>query len=264
MQKRLFLLFVVFTVSIFHFPVRAQDALVMNFIFPGGEGSAQEAQSVLDSFFNFIQKNGGPRIRGEYFSSADIRSSLKRSDLALMSLDAFYQLKTKPEVLLSALPIETKKGAHYYVLGLAGGGSKTLGSKVILSSRLLPKEYLQKVIFKGENDRIRVEPREHILQTLKKVSKGELKADILLDSFEYHSFKKLSLKWTKNLKFLYKSRPLPPSPLVAIKKIPPATIKSLTQTLTKMNQSSEGQEILDILRIRGFAKTSTEVYHNIF
>ncbi len=247
----------------------------MIFVYPGGEGSAEEAQPFLDQFFEQIKKMGGPDISGSYLPSLEegIRTvQVGRHHIGILSLESYLKLKQQYSIdlFLATLPLNsTTPEERYFLLAQASSDpieSKT-GLEKIYLSRPMDPEFFGEILFpnfpldKQVTFQLEVTPQLPI--TLKKVSQGEIEGMVLLDSFEYQGFKKLELEWTKNLRLSSVSNTVPSSPVVLFQTLPEAIKKNMEQSLIKLGSTGEGRGILRNLRLRGFVKPSKQIYSDV-
>lgn len=255
-NKRNFFVFLfIFFLSL---PTFAQSQpLTMIFIQPGGEGSMEEAQPILDEFFRLIQKNGGPMIKGKYYPlKEEGLRALTGAHLAIVSPPLFDELQKKGEVILSTISAASNSPDEFYHFLVHQDSPKNIleDKLMVYSSEPLGETFLKEKIFSKWNHPLNLEnkPNSQILSVLRKVAQKEITGGVLLNNFEYQSFEKTNLEWKKNLKTIYKSPPLLSAPLVLLKDLPEEQKKSLINSLLQINKTEEGKEVLESLRLKGF------------
>jgi ABC-type phosphate/phosphonate transport system substrate-binding protein len=251
----------------------AEDTLSMAFIYPGGEGSAEDAQPYLDQLFKIIHDNNGPLIQGKYYQSAaeGLKAlSAGKIQIGIVSLDFYLEKKSKVpmEVFLSTRPLASHANGEQYVLLVESkvGSLKKSGITEVYNSRTLSDSFVKKVLFSAYPDELaatHIVAGVKMIPQLKKISTGEIKGAALLDSYEYASFKKLNTDWSKNLKPLYTSAAIPPSPVVLFKPLKDDTKAKLEAAMSKVGQMAQGKQVLESLRLSGFEKPNTKMYQEM-
>lgn len=247
----------------------------MIFVYPGGEGSAMDAQPFLHQFFEQIKKTGGPEVSGSYIPSLEEGIQTLETappHLGIVSLESYLKLKKNHsmELFLATLPLNgTTPEERYFLLAQADASpleSKTGLEKIYLSRPMNPKLFSEILFPNLPSDKkvlFELEVTPQLPITLKKVSQGELEGTVLLDSFEYQGFKRLNLEWTKNLRLSSVSKTIPSSPVVLFQPLSETVKKNLYQSLIKLSSTGEGRKILRNLRLRGFVKPSKEFYADV-
>lgn len=236
----------------------------MVFIYPGGEGSNEDAQPLLDLFCEQVKKNGGPSIKTEYIPELDRAIKViknKSAHLGILSLDFYLEqnINNSFEILLSTHPINSKNSTERYYVLASETASPGENAKNLFVSRPLNEKFVKNILLKEfSSENIHLETMPNLVPLLKMMGKGESGDYALVDSFEYDALKKISLEWAKNLKTVYTSPPVPASPLVLLAKLPEKTEKAIINAFMKMSKSKEGEEILASLRLRGFTRPDKE------
>lgn len=257
------------------FPAVGQEKLTMAFIYPGGEGSAEEAQPILNRFFELIQKKGGPRVLGAYYPTLEEGLSAVKTDKAqagIVSLETYLTLKKNRtvEILLSTLPAASNNQMERYFLLTTAATAETLEPAKVLTvyaSRPMHPVFFRSVLMTNipaefQAD-FQLETDPNLLGRLKKLASGEAPGGALLDNYEYVSLKKLNLDWVGNLKLVYSSPLVPSSPFVLFTPLPETEKQRLIRALMGLPDSLDGREILKLLRLKGFAKPQTGAYQAV-
>lgn len=273
--KIIFLLFQ-FLCLFYTFSVHAEEVYRMAFISPGGEGDTTSAQPFLDQFFEWIVKQGGPRLTGQYFNTMDEAINVirkKEASIGLLNLETFLkENQTSPmEVILTTIPLTTGDyKERYFLLAKKGFSSDEESSRqkqTVYASHPVSLNFFFRVLFRNlpldAPGFFTIEETSNILGKLKKMAEGEKSCCVLLNTYEYQSFKKLALPWTKNLKLASTSREIPTSPVVLLKKVPPLEGEKIIAAFSQMSNSSGGREILRSLRLQGFAKPPLKFYEEV-
>jgi len=234
------------------------QTLKMIFWYPGEAGSTTEAQSFIDTFFEYLNKEIAPyKISGKYFNSTSEGLAYIKSDrpqLGIASLAAYTINKDKlggAEILLQTLPLPD--GAATEKMVIVGKGPRpTDFNGVLFSKQPLTDRFVSEKIFAGAYTP-KVTVVRNIIPTLKEISSGEKKGGILLQPMEYYTLKKMSQPWTKELSLWYTSLPIPSAPLVIFNEISQQLKEKIKNTLLKMPGNPSGIAILNELRLAGFS-----------
>lgn len=244
----------------------------MVFIQPGGEGSAGEAQPLLDRFFAEIGRAGGPSVSGGYYNTRnDGIEALKRADLAILPLDLYLQVSRKMSLrpILSIKPLGVDDGIEKYhvIVHKDVQDLKTSPITKIYTSHLISDGFVRLIALKdipmSQTVNLGVFHAPDIVAKLKQVALKEELSAILLNAYEMESFKKMNLDWKELLKLYYRSPPVPTSPVVLVKTLPDRVTDRLTRSLLKVASSSQGMQVLNELRIEGFADPQKKLYEEL-
>lgn len=219
----------------------------MIFVYPGGEGTAAQAQNLLNQFFEEIKNQGGPALSGEYYNDekkafATIKKG--KADFAIVSLDFYQTHSDLLEKVLSTHPLESSSSSEVYTLL-----SNEEKISQVYTTRNFSENFL-KGIFKEKWPEAPLVKSNSLFQSLKSLGNKEIQGAILLDSYEMASFKNLNFDWKKNLKPTASAQ-TEGSPFVKIKKSSQETQK-IKEALLKLHQSESGKEILEELRLKSF------------
>jgi hypothetical protein len=258
-MKILRFVLVALLLSIFTRPLSAatQD-LKMIFWYPGEAGTTQDAQGVLDSFFNYLNGRISPyKISGKYFNSVpDGISYLKkdRPGLAIVSFANFVingQALGKYEQILKTLPLPGGKTTEQYVVvGLDARPSEwnvTLYSKQPLTSKFVNNYII------GKETNIQPIAVPGIIPTLKGVADGSKKGGVILQPVEYQALQAINQPWARQLSVWHTSVPVPSAPFLALGTLSEDARQKITSALIGMSNDPEGKKILETLRLKGFA-----------
>jgi hypothetical protein len=248
------------------------EAKVYPFIFwyPGGEGTALQAKPILTAFTDYLNARTpkDQKFRPQYISDVASGKKIireKNVSVGIVSLPIYLESTelTKVKLLLQTLPLPEKNGTEHFYLLAHRNASLSPYDSAVYSPRPYPTAFLKNVIFSNNPAMASAKliPTETILNTLKKVGQEELKAYILVNSFEYETVKHLDASWAQQLSVISISPPLPTSPMVIfhhhLLKNP---LDNLIPILLKMPQDPEGKEILETLRLNGFKVPDLKIY----
>lgn len=229
----------------------------MVFWYPGEAGSTGEAQPTIDSFFQYVKENGKVNLTGAYYNTMDgglnyIRS--KKPALGILSnfiWEAHKNSFPSAEIILATLPLP--HGASKERYALVGVGPLKDDGSIVYTSEPLSRLFITKALFNDLPRSLKLEQTSSMIQKLKGISQGILKGYAILTPIEAFTLKKIKSTWAQNIKVLNTSQAVPTARLILFD---PGFAKKdvLTETLLNMKNNPEGQEILDSLRLTGFAK----------
>ncbi len=266
-QKFLGIVIILFCFSL---PVKAaSDRYRVLFWYPGAEGTPEQALPLLQTWTDYIAEQGGiqgsiePVYRTDPVASGVGFLKKLKPTVAIVSLEAYQAIQTEYPVTILAQTQREPAGdgsQRYYLIHKKGNASF---QTVELSEPLDPPFAEAKILapsrFSKQHPPFHYAPQ--ILQTLKKIGRGELPAAALINDYEWAVLKQTSLPWSQNLAVLLKSSPLPAPPLILFtdwKKSFP--VKTVLQTLKVMDKNPDGKEILEALRMRGFKEPRPAAY----
>src|SRR3989338_1217685 len=251
------------------------EAKTYDFIFwyPGGEGTAAQAQPILTTFTDYLNQRTPDNIKFKPLYISDVTSGKKiiqsnKTSLGIISLPVYLESKELREValLLQTLSLPEKNGTERFYLLTHKGASPSPYDSPVYSPRPYSSLFLKNVIFSNSPmmAAAKLVPTENIMGIIKKIGQDELKAYFLINSFEYETIKNLEALWAQNVTVESTSVPLPSAPLVVF----PAPqskhpFEIIIPILLTMHQDPEGSEILQTLRLHGFQKPDIQVYEKL-
>jgi len=252
------------------------DPLSMIFLYPGGEGSAQEAQPFLDAFTKKISDKGGPEIQAVYVNDLDDglqQITQNKHTLGILSLEAYLKASSQRPFSpwLTTYPLASDGPYERYFLlgkntegeaeqGLLKGGTWTIYNAKPVNNHFLSLLFTDIPAEKPVS--LEAMQTENILGILRKIASGELtNTCVLMDTYEYQSFKKISLDWTRDLRLISASKTIPASPLVLFGNLPQDQKDKLEEVFLGMNKDSK--EILRGLRLKGFSPAQNTLYQEM-
>jgi hypothetical protein len=255
MKKTLFATLALFIATSVSFEALAASNKMV-FWYPGEAGSTEEAQPTLDAFFEYIKENVSVSLSGAYYNTVpDGMSYIKNKKPAIGILSNFVWETQKTnwpnaKVFLATLPLPNGTSTERYAL--VGLGPIKDGSTVY-SSEPIDNSFVIKMLFNDLPSSIRLKQTGSIMQKLKGISQGTIEGYAILTPMEAYTLGKLKSPWAQKLKTLNASQEVPSARLILFD---PGFAKkdALTETLIKMKSDPAGQEILDSLRLTGFAK----------
>jgi len=232
------------------------------FFYPGGEGSQEAAQPLLDSFADSLKKVSGGKIDATVTYLADRDAGLnfiktEKPAAAIVSLDTYLQYASGwgANMIAKTLQLPSGDGTdQYFLVGKKGAPLPSSGKITVLSSRPLDTSFISQQLFPDlKGVEFSVSPLRNTMGALRAVGSGE-KADwILLDQFEWNNVSRLRIAWVAGLAAAAESKKISSSPVVVF----PAQLASgpaadLQRALLQLGQNSEAQATLHELRMKGF------------
>jgi hypothetical protein len=254
--------FFLFALALVVLPAAQAEAkpLKMIFFYPGGQGSQEQAQSLLDGFSEALKKTSGGEIQAEilYISdAAEGRSYIQNQKPAagILSLDVYLNQATAwgAEIVAQTLQLPSGDGQNQYFLLGRAAEALPQGPLHVYTPLPLEKSFFQEKLFPKLNHPVELEVTANVLGKLRKIGLGSENGWVLLDQFEYTTISRLNSPWAKNLTAQAASEKVPSAPFVIFRNnIPPQKIKPLQEALIKLAEEPSAQEILPMLRLKGF------------
>ena len=238
-------------------------AETMNFIFlyPGGQGSQQQAQPLLDEFSAALKKASGDKIevKIQYFNDLNagetfIKSQKPAGGILAEDLFAAKAGAWGAEKILSTLPLPSGDGTNqYFIFGNAQHTIPATGDVAVYSARPIDSNFLQQKLFPQLGPRLKVSVTPNTVGMLRKIGKGEETAWVLLDQFEAATITHAKAPWTKDLKAGLSSSKVPSAPWVVFTaNIAPIQVQVLKDALLKLSGDGANRQTLEALRLKGF------------
>lgn len=257
-HKYIFILSVMLTAVLLLATVRSASARTVDMImwYPGEAGSTEEAAPVIDLLFEYVNKKITPdKIQGKYFNSVLAGLTYigsKKPAVAIISYAAWAQNKGKlqGDVILATLPLPGgAKTESYALVGLSGETARNLP---IISSEPLTISFIRSQLFPNISADAKLKEDPQLLFSLKKIADGGLKSQAILTPTEAATLEQISAEWATKIAVIERSKPTPSARVVLFD---PAWGKAAAfkDALIKMNGDPEGREILNELRLVGFA-----------
>lgn len=257
-RKYIFILSVMLTAVLLLATVRSASARTVDMImwYPGEAGSTEEAQPVINLLFEYVNKKISPdKIQGKYFNSvADGLTYIgsRKPAVAIISYAAWAQNKGRlqGDVILATLPLPGgAKTESYALVGQAGSATRGLP---IISSEPLGISFVRNQLFPNIPVDAKIKESPQLIFSLKKIADGGLKSQAILTPTEAATLEQISAEWATKIAVIERSRPVPSARVVLFD---PGWGKAsaFKDALIKMNGEPEGREILNELRLVGFA-----------
>jgi hypothetical protein len=249
-----------FFLTIFCVPLHA-DPINLIFLYPGGQGSQQQAQPLLDEFSAALKKASGDKIEAKifYFNDSVAGESFIKTQKPVGGILAEDLFAAKggawgAEKLLSTLQLPSGDGNNqYFILGNAKHPAPAAGDITLYSARPVDPAFLREKLFPQLGARLKLHITPNIVGMMRKIGKGEELAWILLDQFEQATITASRAAWAKELKTEAASPKVPSAPWVAFTAFSnPAQAQALKTALLKLSADGANRQTLEMLRLKGF------------
>ncbi len=245
-------------------PPTHASPMKMVFFYPGGQGSQEQAQPILDSFSDALSKASGGEIQAQITYISDSQEGQKfiqeqKPEAGILSLDVFLRQRQPwgMEVIAKSLQLPSGDGQdQYFILGQKGT-SLPAENFTVYSSRPLDASFVREKLFPHLKGSLPVQATTNILGKLRNIGSGTESGFALVDQFEYANISRLKIPWATQLEILASSEKISSAPFVVFKNnISSEKISRLQNALLKLSQNAEAKETLATLRLKGFKKAN--------
>lgn len=254
MQRLITLIFFLWSSSSLAAPTLEKTTLL--FWYPGEAGSPEAAQGLMDSLASYLDAKI-PNTKWELRYENTVNGGekrIKKSHFAVihweMEKKFGKKLNMTPLLRTAALPHKTTS-EHYYLA--TGPCSKT--PKPVLS--IFSKEPLTQESVKAEFPDL--SPNQYRFYTLNEGLTARLKAiaegsceGLVVSSRTWSALQRIKSRWATALQYKKSAAPHPTAHLVHMGKSTPELAQKLSTTLKNMNQTPEGQALLQTLQLANF------------
>jgi len=239
-------------------PARAQagDAKMI-FWYPGEAGSTEEAQPVIDAFFDYMNRSIAPEsMSGQYFNT--VKGGLDyisrhRPKVGIISWAAWAQNRKKlggAKVIMATLPLPGGKETQTY--SLVGAAKDVEPGSTIYSSEPFDANFVRQHLFPDLPEGVTIKQTEAIFMRIKKIGVGEEKGFAILTPTESSTLRKLKSDWAKSLKSVATSKAVPSARVVVFDGGWKGQEK-FSKTLLTAGDDPGAAEILEEMRLKGFS-----------
>ncbi len=232
------------------------------FFYPGGQGSQEAAQPLLDSFAESLKQASGGKIDAAVTYLSDKEAGLQfikteKPAAAILSLDTYLQFAPAWGATMVAKTLQLPSGDgtdQYFIVGAKGTSLPSGGKISVLSSRPLDPSFLAQKLFPSlKGAEFTVAPLRNTMGALRAVGMGEKPDLILLDQYEWANVSRLRTAWVAGLAPLASSAKVSSAPVVIFPDQMPAGLKAdFEKALVQLGQDSAAQATLRELRMKGF------------
>lgn len=229
----------------------------MVFWYPGEAGSTAEAQPVLDAFFDYLSKEMAPeKVSGKYFNS--VKGGLdfianRKPKAGIISFAAWTQNRARmggAKPILATLPFPGGRVTESYTL--VGAKKELHADATVYSSEPMKLDFVKAHLFSNIPSGAKLTQTERMFVKLKQLA-GEENAFAILTPIEAATFKKLKTDWSKSLKVIEKSRPVPTARVIVFGQGWKDSAK-FSEVLLGAGKDPAAAEILEELRLKGFGR----------
>ncbi len=248
--------------------VHSQSPLSLVFFYPGGQGSPQEAQPLLDEFAAGLEKASENRFKVTITYLQNSQSGVEQIQnnpiaAGIVASDFYYQNSKqasspiKMEVLARTLQLPSADGTEqYFLIGPQGQSLPSSGTLSLQSSRPLDLDWLRQQVF-PKLQALTLSDQAHpaLVSHLRKIGSNPNVTPqwVVLDAFEWNNIRKLSAPWAKALQVYVDSEKVPSAPFVVFNsQLTPEQKTDLLKSLLKLGQDSQYRSTLEALRLKGF------------
>lgn len=235
----------------------ANPSCQMIFWYPGEAGSTSDAQNTLDMFFDYVNERIMPyKISGKYFNTVpEGMDFIKRSrpKIGIISFAAATINKDKigaNTTILQTLPLPDGKVVEQYTIVGKGPKPSNWNNVELFSKQPLNSDLIQRYILNANTPKLTL--ISNLLLTLKDLAAGTKQGGAILQPMEYFTLRNLNQPWAKELVAWQTSKPIPTAQFVVFGEADD-NIQKIKNVVLKMNQEAKGKEILETLRLKGFA-----------
>jgi hypothetical protein len=248
----------IFFLTTFCLPLHA-ETISLIFLYPGGQGSQQQAQPLLDDFAAALKKASGDKIEAKIFyfndssaGEAFIKNQKPTAGILAEDLFAAKGSAWGAEKILSTLQLPSGDGTNqYFILGNAQHPLPTTGDITLYSARPVDPSFLQQKLFSPLGARLKIQITPNIVGMLRKIGKGEVTGWVLLDQFEQATIS--HAPWARDLKTEASSAKVASAPWVIFTaNTNPTQTQSLKAALLKLSADGANHQTLEMLRLKGF------------
>ncbi|MCA9550159.1 MAG: PhnD/SsuA/transferrin family substrate-binding protein [Myxococcales bacterium] len=228
---------------------------------PGGPDLAQEQQEVVEKLYRYLEKKTGladGQIHGVYTNSRPDceRELANKPTVFLPSLPVFMEYRKSLNLeAVAQLQIDGQVRDHFYIMAAKGAGLtlEKLAGKTLAGTHLDSKKFVEDIVLEGRvalKD-VKLSPQRMGLRAIREVVRGKADA-VLLDGTQYRALQ--GTRFQEQLELVHVSKDVPTPPVAIVKQRGPAGFgKKLAQALVGMGADPEGQSVLRLFSIEGFA-----------
>jgi len=228
------------------------------FWYPGEAGTTVEAQPILDEFLEYVSgKLKTSKLSGKYFNTTDGGISFisgSKPTIGIISYSAWESTKTKfPNAVVWLATNPLPHGQKQETYELVSKGPLPAGSVAVYSSEPLSAEFIKDKLGFAVLKEFKAQQTPQILSKLKSIAEGTTSGVAILSPTEAVTFAKMSAQWTKSLRVIAKSKPVPTARVVLFGSLP-SDATNLRQVLLDLRNDPEVKDILTELRLVGFSE----------
>jgi hypothetical protein len=237
------------------------ETINLIFLYPGGQGSQQQAQPLLDDFSAALKKASGDKIQAKiyYFndrSAGEDFITKQKPAGGILAEDLFASKGSSwgAEKLLTTLQLPSGDGTNqYFILGHGAHPPPATGPITLYSARPVEKDFLEQKLFPQLGSRLNLKTTPNVVGMLRKIGKGEETGWVLLDQFEQATIVGSKAPWAQGLKTEASSPKIDSAPWVIFTANgTPDQTQALKTALLKLSADGASRQTLEMLRLKGF------------
>lgn len=228
---------------------------------PGGPDLAKEQEVVVERLYRYLEKKSGlqdGQIQGVYTNTrkACEKALTDKPTVFFPSLPIFMEYRRSMGLqAVAQLQIDKKVRDHFYIMTAKGSGLslEKLAGKTLTGTHLDSMRFVEDIIFDGRVKLadIKMAPERMGLRGIRNVIRGRADA-VLLDGTQYRALQ--GTRFEAKLELLHVSKDVPTPPVAIVKSQAPKGLgRKLGAALTAMGADPEGQGVLKLFQIEGFA-----------
>lgn len=228
---------------------------------PGGPDLAKEQKVVVERLYRYLEKKTGladGQIEGVYTNTRkDCEKALKdKPSVFFPSLPIFMEYRRAMNLeAVAQLKIDGKVRDHFYIMASKGSGLtlEALAGKTLTGTHLDSAKFVDDIVFDGRVKLadVKLDRQRRGLRAIRNVLRGKADA-VLLDGTQYRALQGTRFEGELEVVHVSKDVPTPPISIVT-GRAPKGFGRKLAQALTAMVADPEGQSVLRLFRIEGFA-----------
>lgn len=235
---------------------------------PGGPDLAPEQQKVLEALYRYLERETGLReglIEGLYTNThAGCDEALATSPAVVFpSLPLFMELRRTLDLqAVAQLQVDGRLRDRFYLMVRVEDDltAPTLAGRRLIGTHLHSTRFVGEIALSGLVDprAIKLIPEKRALRGIRAVVRNKADA-VLLDGFQFRALQGTAFE--KKLKVAHVSREVPTPPVAVVAGRAPAGFGTkLARALVDMDKNPEGQRVLKLFRIEGFAIPEPRTY----
>jgi hypothetical protein len=239
---------------------------------PGGPGTTEQAEPIMDAFSRSIEEVGGlPKgtLRCVYHPEAKPGLEYIRSEhpsLGIVSLPFYLKHREDLDLRLLLQVVRRDRATQtFHVLAKKGrfADLEALRGKRLLSKHLYDPDFVRRVVLGGrEKEFLHLVETSRLVKETRKVARGEEDA-VLVDAEAWETLKKMK-GLGDQLEEIFHSRDLPTEPVVTIG--PPSSdprVPKIEAALKKLAETPRGREILAELMMKRFREPDRKAFGEV-
>ncbi len=244
-------------------PAHASEVLGVVVVRENSVGSSHQAQPHLDRLLGLLAKKGGwGSAKGRYLTRRQRAVQYiqkERPQFGILSLGAFLALKREHGLkVIGQVSLTTAGGRQYFVVSKTAATLDACKGQTLASNHVQDPKFIESVVASGafRMADFSVLSTRRPVQTLKKVIRDEA-ACALVDDAQLSTAAKV--EGGAALKVVWKSRELPPMPVVAFGGAPATQIARFQKSITSLC-TAEGRAACKNVGIISVNRASNAAY----